>query len=92
MFINRINWLLFTLDNTFIAINLKNPTSSRKIEINVIEKNNNKIFNGLIEELLINSFFISFKSTWWKQINKSAPIKQIIQYKLILKFFIFIEG
>lgn len=60
---NKVICLLFTFDNIFVAINLKNPTSSRKIEINVIEKNKIKIFNGLIEELLINSFFISLTST-----------------------------
>jgi len=32
------------------AKNLKNPTSSKKIDKNVIDKNNNNIFIGLIEE------------------------------------------
>ena len=68
------------------------PTSSKNIDKNVIEKNNNNILIGLIIESANNPSITSLKETQLKRIIAIAPIKQTIQYVSISTYFIFILG
>jgi hypothetical protein len=73
------------------ARNLKNPTSSKNIDRNVIEKNNNNILIGFIIELENKPFITSLIEIQLNNKANIAPIALIIQKVLIslLKTFIF---
>jgi hypothetical protein len=62
-----------------LAKYLKRPSSSKKMEIMVIEKNKINILIGLIEALLVNCFPTSLIGANEKAIKVIAPINVIIQ-------------
>ena len=61
------------------AMYLKNPTSSKKIERKVIEKNSINIFSGLSEDDENKTSKVSLNETQLKSKINNAPIKLIIQ-------------
>ena len=75
-----------------MAIYLKNPNSSREIEIIAIEINKTNILIGLtlLEDVKASKTF--FIGTMLNTSNIIAPIKAGIKNVLILIFFIFIFG
>ncbi len=78
--INKNIWDLPAIFTDFAAKNLKNPASSKNIEMNVIEKKRIRILIGLILADVSNKFtLISLKFTSPKTTIKIAPIKATIQ-------------
>jgi hypothetical protein len=75
-----------------LAKYLKKPTSSRKIDKKVIDKNNNNILIGLIALSSNKPLKTSSKETQLKISIAAAPTRQTIQYVLISNFFILIFG
>ena len=75
-----------------LARNLNKPTSSRKIESTVIEKNKTRILIGLTVVLFIICSQTSLIGAKENANNKEAPITAIIQYVPILIFPILIVG
>ena len=75
-----------------LARNLNSPTSSRKIERIVIEKNKIIILIGLIELSFVNSLNTSLIGANWKIRSIKAPIKAITQYEDTANLPIFILG
>lgn len=75
-----------------MAIYLKNPNSSREIEIKAIEINNTNILIGLtlLEDVKASKTFFVGKTL--NISNIIAPIKAGIKNVLILMFFILIFG
>ena len=89
--VNSMYWLFFAFLAATLAKNLNKPTSSRKMERIVIEKNKIMIFIGLIESLFVNCLNTSCIGANWNASNMMAPIKEMIQYvdKEIFPNFIF---
>lgn len=75
-----------------MAIYLKNPNSSREIEIKAIEINNNNILIGLTLLTDVKASKTLFIGTILNISNIIAPIKAGIKNVLILMFFTFIFG
>lgn len=75
-----------------MAIYLKNPNSSREIEIKAIEINNNNILIGLTLLADIKASKTLFIGTMLNISNIIAPTKGGIKNVLILMFFTFIFG
>ena len=75
-----------------MAIYLKNPNSSREIEIKAIEINNNNILIGLTLLTDVKASKTFFIGTILNISNIIAPIKAGIKNVLILMFFTFIFG
>ena len=73
-------WFLFAFLAAKIAKYLNNPTSSRKIERIVIEKNKTMILSGLTVVLLTNSFPTSLIGANENAKRIIAPIRAMIQY------------
>lgn len=89
---NKAYWLLWRLFNALIAIYLKNPNSSRDIEIIAIEINKTNILIGLtllVDVKASKTFFIGTMLNISKII---APTKGGIKNVLILMLFAFIFG
>ena len=77
--INSKNWLFFAIDVDLLAKYLNNPVSSKKIDIQVIEKKSTNILSGLIDESLLISSATSFIGARLKIIRASAPTRATIQ-------------
>lgn len=77
---NRLNWLVFATDAARFAKNLNKPTSSKKIDKKVIEKNRTSNFKGLIESFLVNPSHTSSNGNNKQIINAAAPKRATIQY------------
>lgn len=77
---------------TAFATLAKNPNSSKKMDIIVIDKNRIKILIGLIEELLINPSNTSLNDIAVVNKRVNAPTRAITQYKFIVIFLILMLG
>ena len=77
---NKVNWLFLALETANEARYLNRPTSSKKMESIVIEKNKTNIFSGLIAALLVQEFLISPIGHNCAMTKISAPIIATIQY------------
>ena len=90
--INKINWFPFAYLLATLAKWRNKPSSSRMIDIVVIEKKRTSIFKGLIALLLINWFPTSLIGAKENAKRMMAPIRAIIQYVSNLIFPILICG
>ena len=77
--VNNANWLFLARFAAKFAKNLNNPTSSKKIDRTVIEKNKMMILIGLIDELLVNSLKTSLIGASPPAKRITAPVKAINQ-------------
>ena len=83
MIMNNTNWFVLANPTDLYAIYLKNPTSSKYIDIIVIEKNNTNILIGLTEVLLNILSFKSSKGMILKDNINIAPSNATTIYVLI---------
>ena len=77
---NKEYWFPFASLEAILAKYLNNPSSSKNMEMIVIEKNKTNIFNGLIDALLVNCFPTSWMGAKENAKRIMAPNKAIIQY------------
>ena len=77
---------------TILAICLKKPTSSKKIDTRVIEIKRHNILRGLIASVDVNPLKTVDSDTREVIIINNAPVRATTQYVPIPKFFIFILG
>lgn len=89
---NNVYWFLENLFANLFAIYLKKPKTSKKIDKNVIDKNNTSILIGLIDVWAVKPFHTVSKETDWIARRIAAPKRAITQKVAILKFFILILG
>ena len=87
---NKLSWLPLALEEAKEAKYLNNPSSSRKIEIKVIEKNKTNIFKGLIVEPVVSCLPTSSSGDKPKERRNIAPTNATIQYVSITMFLILI--
>ena len=77
--VNNANWLFFALFAAKFAKNLNNPTSSKKIDKIVIEKNKIIILIGLIDEFVVSSLNTSLIGASPVANRMMAPVNAINQ-------------
>ena len=87
-----VYWLSLAFLVARFAKNLNNPTSSRKIESTVIEKNKTSIFIGLTVVLFVSWFHTSLTGANENAKSTEAPKRATIQYVPILILPILIWG
>ena len=76
----------------FIAAHLNNPISSKNIDKKVMDKNNTKIFIGLIALFAVKLLKTSLIGTLPQASKRTAPTNAIIQYVPIFVFLILKDG
>ena len=87
-----LSWLAPARLRTVFANHRKNPSSSRNIDITVIDRKSTRIFIGLIAASAVKPPKISSTSIRLNRTKSNAPNRGISQYVLIVMAFNFSFG